>query len=99
IDRARRQSGPMFDPSKTLLLRGRDQFAVDKQARCRIAVISVEADNFHSKFPNAEKFKCRNLIIRVPDVVRLTIATKIGISSLFATAATFRDNEKLETVA
>ena len=41
IDRARRQTGPMFDPAKALLFRRGDEFAVDKQTRGGIGVVSV----------------------------------------------------------
>ena len=49
IDRARWQTGPMFNPSKTFLLRRGNQFAVDKQTRGGIAVICIQSQDFHPK--------------------------------------------------
>src|SRR5205807_6884770 len=49
IDRVGRQTGPMFDPAKTLLFSRGNQFAIKKQARRRIAVVSVKAQDFHPK--------------------------------------------------
>ena len=54
IDRLGRQPSPMLDPAKAFLLRGRDQFAIDKQTGGGIAVISVEAEDVHPKYRKAE---------------------------------------------
>jgi hypothetical protein len=39
----------MFNPAKTLLLRCSDEFAIDKQAGGGIAIVSVKAEDFHSR--------------------------------------------------
>src|SRR5258708_38656818 len=39
----------MFDPPKAFLLRRGDEFAIDKQARSGIAVITVETEDVHPK--------------------------------------------------
>lgn len=50
IDRAGWQTGPMLDPAESFLFRRRHEFAIDKQTRGGIAVVSVQAQDLHPKY-------------------------------------------------
>src|SRR5215813_8360492 len=49
VDRARWNTGPMFDPPKTLFFGRGHKFAINKQAGGRITVISVKPEDLHPK--------------------------------------------------
>ena len=43
--RERREAGDVLEPVEALLLRRRDELAVDDERRCRVAVVGVEAED------------------------------------------------------